>query len=135
MAGCRRTRTELVVPENGLVLDRMLSAYNRGDVDGVVADATDDVEYVLGSRGVRLVGRGAWRSVVLSVATAMPGRRLNVWRRLAGSDAIAIEWVVEGVSSGQVEGYPAAGERVRLEGCSVISFRNDRIVAFRDYVD
>lgn len=121
--------------DNQVVLDRMLSAYNIDDVDGVVADAADDVEYVLGSRSVRLVGREAWRSVVMSVATAMPGRRLQVSRRVVAGEVVAIEWVLEGVSSGQVAGYPAAGEPVRREGCSMIGFRNGLIVAFRDYVD
>lgn len=121
--------------DNEVVLDRMLRAYNRGDVDGVVADAADNVEYVLGSRRIRLVGREAWRSVVMSVATAMPGRRLQVSRTVVAGEAVAIEWVMEGVSSGQVAGYPAAGEPVRREGCSVIGFRDGQIVAFRDYID
>ena len=121
--------------ENELVLDRMLSSYNRGDVDGVLADAADDVEYVLGSRGLHLIGRESWRSVVLSVANALPGRHMHVSRRIVAGDAAVIEWAIEGVSSGRVAGYPPAGELVRREGCSVIGFRLGHIVSFRDYVD
>jgi predicted ester cyclase len=123
------------VTEIDLVLDRLLSSYNRGDVDGVLAEAEDDVEYVLGSRGVHLVGREAWRSVVMSVVSAIPGRRMHVSRRVVSGDAAVIEWVIEGVSSGQVAGYPVAGELVRREGCSVIGFDQGHIVSFRDYVD
>ncbi len=39
------------------VLHRLFDAYNRDDVDGVVADATDDVEYGAAKRGVRVHGR------------------------------------------------------------------------------
>jgi uncharacterized protein with von Willebrand factor type A (vWA) domain len=67
--------------DNATVLARMVEAYNNDDLDGVVAEAADDVEYVLGSRGLRLVGRAAWRSVVGSVASAIPGRRLHVSNR------------------------------------------------------
>ncbi|MBA3292360.1 MAG: nuclear transport factor 2 family protein [Geodermatophilaceae bacterium] len=105
-------------------------------MDGVVAEAADDVEYVLGSHGVRVVGREAWRSVVVSVATAIPGRRMHVSRRIVADEAAAVEWASKGwVSSGQVTGYPAAGELVRREGCSVIGFRHGLIVYFRDYVE
>lgn len=120
---------------NSDVLAQMLESYNRDDVDGVVARADDDVEYVFGARGIRVTGPDQWRAVMAAVAAACPGRRLRVLRQVVSGDDAAFEWVLEGTSSGQMPGFPPAGERVRSEGCSVLGFRNGRIVYWRDFMD
>ena len=120
--------------DNAELLARMLSAYNSGDVDGVVADAAPDVEYVMGARSIRLVGPDGWRSAVAMMATGVPDRRMEVTRQALDGDVAMVEWILEGTSSGQVPQFPPAGEPFHMEGCSVISFGNGRIVRFRDYV-
>lgn len=117
------------------VLRRLFDAYNRDDPEGVVSDATEDVEYVLGRRSMRLQGRDSWRAHVARVAAAVPGRRAHLTRVAAAEGTGLVEWVIEGVSSGSVEGYPPAGAPVRFEGCSVVGFRGSRICYWRDYVD
>lgn len=116
------------------VLRRIFDAYNSDDLDGVVADATEDLTYVFGPRGIRLTGRDAWRQVVAGIAAAIPGRRLEIVH-LAGADgAGVVEWIIRGVSSGAVDGYPAAGQPVTLEGCTVVGFRDERVCYVRDYM-
>ena len=116
------------------VLRRIFDAYNDDDVDGVVAGATDDVTYVFGPRGIRMTGRDGWRQVVAGIAAAVPGRRLEIVRLAAADGAGVVEWVIRGVSSGAVDGYPAAGEPVILEGCTVVGFRDERVCYVRDYM-
>jgi steroid delta-isomerase-like uncharacterized protein len=116
------------------VLRRAFDAYNRDDLDGVVAEAADDVQYVLGMRGISTTGRDRWREVVARIAEALPGRRAEVLRIGAGDGVGMVEWVIRGVSSGTVAGYPPAGEHVTFEGCSIVGFRNGKIAYWRDYV-
>ncbi len=66
---------------NRAVLDRLVDAYYRDDVEGVVSDGTDDVEYVIRDLGVHLVGREQWLGLVRMIATGVPGRRMTVLRR------------------------------------------------------
>ncbi len=120
---------------NRAVLDRLVEAYNRDDVEGVVADGTADVEYVIRDLGVHLVGREQWLGLVRMIATGVPGRRMTVLRRAVDGDVGVLEWILEGTSSGQVPGFPPTGEQFRREGCSVIEFRDARIARWRDYVD
>jgi steroid delta-isomerase-like uncharacterized protein len=115
-------------------LRRAFDAYNRDDVDGVVAEAADHVEYVMGARGIRVTGRDRWREVVARIAEAFPGRRAEIVRMVGGNDVGLVEWVIRGTSSGAVEGFPPAGEQVAFEGCSVVGFADGRIAYWRDYV-
>lgn len=117
------------------VLHRLFDAYNRDDVDGVVAHATDDVTYVAGGRGLRVHGREHWRAVVADVAAALPGRRARLGRIAAAEGTGLVEWVIEGTSSGSGTGLPPAGTLVRFEGCSVVEFRDLKISYWRDYMD
>lgn len=117
------------------VLRRLFEAYNRGDVDGVVAHATDDVTYVAGGRGLRVHGRDNWRAVVADIASALPGRRAQLGRIAAVDGTGLVEWVIEGTSSGSGKGLPPAGTPVRFEGCSVVEFHDSKISYWRDYVD
>ncbi len=116
------------------ILRRAFDAYNRDDVDGVVAAAADDVEYVMAARDIHVTGRDRWREVVARIADAFPGRRAEVVRLTGGNGVGMVEWIIRGVSSGAVDGYPPSGESVAFEGCSVVGFDGNKIVYWRDYV-
>lgn len=121
--------------DNVAVLNRLVAAYNDDHAAGVVAEGADDVEYLIPDRGVHVVGREQWLELVELVARGAPGRRMTVVTLVASGDVAALEWVIEGTSSGHVPGFPPAGEPVRRQGCSVIRFREGRIVRWRDYLD
>lgn len=120
--------------DNVAVLDRLVLAYNSDHAEGVVAEGADDVEYLIPDRGIHLVGREQWLGLVEVVARGVPGRRMTVVSRVVSGDLAALEWVIEGTSSGLVPTFPPADEPYRQEGCSVIRFRDGRIVRWRDYL-
>lgn len=120
--------TAQAVQERLAVVQTIIDAWKNKDVDGVLAQLCDDVEYhyLVGERP--LVGKDWVRRFLDRFAGHIGGD--NHWRILrsaATGDALLVEGVDDYVSSD--------GARVRYPYMGVFEFRDGRVARWRDYAD
>ena len=69
-------------------------------------------------------GREEFRSGVLAMLAAFSDRDVEIADQIVNGDKVATRWRATGVHSGEFNGIPATGRRVRMTGISI-----DRIAA------
>lgn len=111
------------------MLDQFAAAWNRHDVDGLMACMTDDCvfEAAAGAEvaGTRHVGRdGVRRAYAAVFETYKDGRWNNPRHFIAGTRAVS-EWTFTGTTS--------AGAKVEVNGCDVFTLRGAKIVVKNSY--
>jgi ketosteroid isomerase-like protein len=111
------------------MLDQFAAAWNRHDVDGLMACMTDDCvfEAAAGAEvaGTRHVGRDAvGRAYAAVFETYKDGRWNNPRHFVAGNRAVS-EWTFTGTTS--------AGAKVEVNGCDVFTLRGAKIVVKNSY--
>lgn len=121
------TNTELV--------HQTFEAFNRNDIDGLMALYQDDVvlERIPGEvfRGKRAV-RGFW----MESFDAFPEMELEVVSILDADDRVAVEWRCHGTFTGApYQGFHATGKSVNFRGCSFIRNRDGLVAEVMIYMD
>jgi ketosteroid isomerase-like protein len=110
-------------------LQHLLDAFNRHDVDAVMAFFAEDVvmEMPRGSEpwGARFEGKAAVRDGIASRFAGIPDVRY--------SDDRHFLWGTRGVSEWLLTGTTTAGERIAVRGCDLWEFRDDLIVRKDSY--
>ena len=114
------------------VVERFAEAFNRRDVDGILACFTDDATYddlfygeAAGPDGLRalferMLGEGSEVEWTLDTVVTSPAVEIAEWTfRLVVSDAVP----------------RSAGRTVSLRGVSVFELRDGRCCAYREYFD
>ena len=104
-------------------LKRVLDAFNRHDLDAIMAHFTDDAvfESPRGSApwGTRYIGAAAVREGLAARFSGIPDVRYSEDRHFVAGD--------RGVSEWQLTGTTVAGERIAVRGCDLWEFRDGRI--------
>jgi uncharacterized protein (TIGR02246 family) len=111
------------------MLDRFAAAWNRHDVEGLMACMTDDCvfEGAAGTEvaGTRHVGREAVRRAYAAIfETYTDGRWHNPSHFVAGNRAVS-EWTFTGTTK--------AGAKVEVNGCDIFTLRGTKIVVKNSY--
>jgi uncharacterized protein (TIGR02246 family) len=111
------------------MLDEFAAAWNRHDVDGLMACMTDDCVFEAAAgadvAGTRHVGRDAVRKAYAAVfETYKDGRWNNPRHFVAGTRAVS-EWTFTGTTS--------AGAKVEVNGCDIFTLRGAKIVIKNSY--
>ena len=111
------------------MLDDFAAAWNRHDVDGLMACMTDDCVFEAAAgpdvAGTRHVGRDAVRKAYAAVfETYKDGRWNNPRHFVAGVRAVS-EWTFTGTTN--------AGAKVEVNGCDVFTLRGTKIVVKNSY--
>jgi uncharacterized protein (TIGR02246 family) len=116
------------------VVERLLAAYDAGDLDAYAALLAPDVESVNHGRNLSTVGRDAvWRHAA-DVFAQFPDRRFVERRRwIVSDDALAVELVWQGTCAADIPGFMRAGEVRRLEQCSVFTFEQGLVATVHEY--
>ena len=83
----------------------------------------------------RLEGRDQIAQQVGMYMTAVPDCSLEIRREVTAGDATTIEWTWGGVHTGDIEGWPARGERVVLPGVGVYDMAGGLIQRENIYAD
>jgi len=92
----------------------------------------DAVRY---DRELRTEGRHGVTAFADGFMRAAPDAVLEVRTRVDQGSTVVIEWVWHGTHTGDVEGWPATGEKFMLEGCNVFQVEDGRIREERSYWD
>ncbi len=111
------------------MLDEFAAAWNRHDVDGLMACMADDCVFEATAgpdvAGTRHVGREAVRTAYAAIfETYKDGRWNNPRHFVAGNRAVS-EWTFTGTTS--------AGAKVEVNGCDVFTLRGTKIVVKNSY--
>jgi len=111
-------------------LQKLFDAFNRHDIDGVMAFFADDVVFdtVAGSEahGTRLVGREAVRTAFSNVWGSMPDVEWRDSKHFVAGDRGVSEWTFVATQDD--------GKRIEAEGVDLFTIRDGKIVrkqAFR----
>jgi len=111
------------------MLDEFAAAWNRHDVDGLMACMTGDCVFESAAgpdvTGTRYVGRDAVRASYAAIFKAYTDARwANPRHFVAGNRAVS-EWTFTGTTT--------AGARVEVNGCDIFTLRGTKIVLKNSY--
>jgi uncharacterized protein (TIGR02246 family) len=116
------------------LVERLLAAYDAGDLETYIGLLARDVESVNYGRDLSTVGRDAVREHAADVLAQFPDRRFVETRRwIVASDAVAVELVWQGTCASDIPGFMQAGEVRRLEQCSVFTVEQGLVTSVHEY--
>jgi ketosteroid isomerase-like protein len=111
------------------MLDDFAAAWNRHDVDGLMACMTEDCVFEAAAgpevTGTRHVGRDAVRKAYAAVFDAYKDGRWNDARHFVAGTRAVSEWTFTGTTN--------AGAKVEVNGCDVFTLRGTKIVVKNSY--
>ena len=114
---------------------QMIRTIEEHDLEGLRALYHPDYVYT-GPDGVELKGAEAGVAVARTYTTAFPDLSFEVLtQHAAGTDTAIVEMRVRGTHKEELDGIPATGREVTLEGCNIVQVRDGKIVRERDYYD
>lgn len=99
-----------------------IAAWNRRDVDGILAHVADDVIYRDVGIGMPLLGRGALKEAIENQIAAFPDLRVEITSSTVDGPRVVQEWTMTGTHRGEYIGVPATGRWTQTYGASVITF-------------
>jgi uncharacterized protein (TIGR02246 family) len=111
------------------LLDTFAAAWNRHDVDGLMACMTDDCVFEAAAgkevAGTRHVGREAVRRAYAAVFETYPDARWNQPRHIVAGDRAVSEWTFTGTTR--------EGTKVEVNGCDLFTLRGGRLAVKNSY--
>ncbi len=116
-------------PDRRETMRQFLAAFNRHDVDAIMAFFVDDCIFDMprGSApgGRRLVGRDAVREGIASRFAGLPDAHYGDDCHWASGNRGVSEWTITGTTP--------AGVRVEVRGCDLFEFEGERILRKDSY--
>jgi ketosteroid isomerase-like protein len=110
-------------------LQEILDAFNRHDLDAVMAffadDATMEMPRGADPWGARFVGKAAVREGIAARFAGLPDVRYAEDRHFVCGDRGVSEWLLTGTTT--------AGERIAVRGCDLWEFRDGLVVRKDSY--
>ncbi len=120
------TSTQAVTVET---LEQVLAAFNRHDLDAIMAFFADDAVFESprgpDPSGNRFVGKAAVREGLAGRFKGIPDVHYSEDRHWVSGDRGASEWLLTGTTT--------AGERIAVRGCDLWEFRDGLIVRKDSY--
>jgi steroid delta-isomerase-like uncharacterized protein len=127
----------------GHPLEKVIAAYgeawNRHDIEAILAMHTEDSVFENHTSGGRAVGKAAIREILKGVFSAFPDIRFEARRAYIRDDLVTQEWTATGTlaipyTSGANTVQPT-GKKVSWNGVDVIPFRGTLVARKDVYVD
>jgi steroid delta-isomerase-like uncharacterized protein len=110
-------------------LKRVLDAFNRHDVNGIMEFFADDCVFETPRGpdpwGRRLVGKEQVRKGFEARFAGIPDIRYEKDRHFVSGDRGASEWTISGTD--------ASGKRVEVQGCDLFEFRGGKVTRKDSY--
>lgn len=111
------------------VLRDVCAAFDRHDLDGIMAHFVDDCVFESPrgpeAHGSRIVGKDAVREAFAGRFAGIPDVRYTDDTHFVGGDRGVSEWLLSGTTTG--------GERIEVRGCDLWTFRGDQIASKRSF--
>lgn len=110
-------------------LEQVLDAFNRHDLDGIMAFFAEDAVFESprgpDAWGTRFVGKAAVREGLALRFSGIPDVHYGEDRHFVSGDRGVSEWTLTGTTT--------AGERIAVRGCDLWEFRDGMIVRKDSY--
>jgi steroid delta-isomerase-like uncharacterized protein len=121
------------------VIDRYNDAWNRHDVDAIVAMHTEDSVFCNHTSGGEAVGREAIRRIVSGVFQTFPDIHFELRRLYVRDDLVVQEWTASATHRNPAKYKDATlaptGKIVRWNGMDVIPMRDGKVARKDVYAD
>jgi steroid delta-isomerase-like uncharacterized protein len=116
---------------------KLEQVWNSPTTGALIADAytPDGVRIELARPGARLEGRQAIASHVQAYLDAVPDCALEIRGSFESDGVTTLEWSFVGTHTGDIPGFPAQGEAIRLDGVSVLVTDGELVKEERVYWD
>ncbi len=118
------------------VVKSYISAYNRKDVDALIACLTDDVRFEnVSNSGQSLVttSKAEFADLAQQSAAASQEREQSIRRTVVGDDAVAIEIDYRAKLAADLPNGMKAGDVLQLRGVSLFKLRDGGIAEIVDF--
>lgn len=122
------------VPGGPLVAAPVLAQVEQM-VQKLVADYHEDAVVDDLLMGAPIVGREAIANRKRAEFLGVSSAAIEVTQRFAFGDQVVAEWVMTGVHSGDLWGFPATGQSIRVRGLTVVTRRAGKITRESLYYD
>jgi steroid delta-isomerase-like uncharacterized protein len=106
-------------------LEQAIGAWNRGDLAGYLTLYDDDV--VLHGYGPAPMDKPAVTGFYEGIFAGLPGSQIELQDTFASGDRVAARFVQRGRHDGPLMGVPPTGREVRLDGITILAFRDGRV--------
>lgn len=120
-------------------IDRYSDAWNRHDVDAIIALHTDDSVFENHTSGGIAVGKAEIRKLIEGVFATFPDLRFSTRRAYVREGVAVLEWTATATHANPItrggQTYPPSGKKLSWDGMDVLPTR-DGLVARKDvYAD
>lgn len=123
----------------GDIMDRYQEAWNRHDVESILALHTDDTVFQNHTSGGLAVGKEELRNMLQSIFATLPDLRFDTRRAYFRDDVAVVEWTATATHAHEFTRgaltVPPSGKKMSWNGMDIIPMR-DGLVARKDvYAD
>lgn len=110
-------------------LEDFFDAWNRHDIDAIMAAMTEDCIYEASSGselfGTRYSGQKAMRAAVLGLWESLPDARFSDCSYFTSGDRAVSEWTFSGTAKD--------GNRLVANGCDLLTIRNGKVAIKKSF--
>lgn len=121
------------------ILDRYSAAWNRRDVDAILAFHTEDSVFENHTSGGKAVGKAELRQLLEDVFATFPDLRFAARRVYFGEGVAVLEWTAHATHTQPVKRgariFPPTGKQLSWDGMDVLPFRGQLIARKDVYAD
>ena len=129
------------VQENIKLDEQNIAAWNAHDVDGALAQLSDDIVWQDTGSPQALQGKQAVRAYTQDWFSAWPDLQIKVTNRVVTDDQLAAELEFTGTNTVPLRlapdapAIPPTGKKVQVKGTYFVRFENGKAVEVRNYPD
>jgi len=120
-------------------MDRYADAWNRHDIDGILALHTEDSVFENHTSGGKAVGLAELRALLESVFSTLPDLRFENRRRHIQGDLVVVEWTARATFSCPItrggSSYLPTGQQLVWDGMDLIPMRAGKVTGKHVYAD
>jgi steroid delta-isomerase-like uncharacterized protein len=122
------------MPDASAIAREYLEAWNRRDWEKFRGVLHPEYTYT-GGDGQKQTGPEAGLAVGQMFATAFSDGKIEIRKISAAGDVAVVEFTARGRHDGDLMGIAPSGGRMELPVCTVLEFRDGKIIAEREYMD
>jgi len=125
--------------ENAKLARSLYDMFNKGDIDGMVAQAAESVEVMGVPSGMTLHGPEGMRQYTQSWASAFPDAQIEITNVVVSEDSAVVEFRGRGTHTGPLVGpqgeISPTGKAVDVPFCDIYQIKEGKITSLRSYFD
>jgi steroid delta-isomerase-like uncharacterized protein len=121
--------------ENERITKETFAAWNAHDPEAYVAHIADDYVWESEAFPKPVRGREEVKATMKAYFAAFPDMHLQVETSVVTDNYVVKAWIATGTHKGEFLGVPATNNRVSVRGCTVVEFKDGKVVKSTSYSD